>query len=274
MRDTECVEFLQWCLPKLRLRWPGYRKVRGQVAKRVERRFHALGLPSLPAYREYLEKSPGEWRELDFLCRITISRFWRDRGVFDDLRGVILPAIARESLERREGEFRAWSAGCSSGEEAYSLALCWNLSIVPDLKKPLALSVTGTDIDARLLLRAQRGCYRQSSLKGLPEGLKAQAFTPSGDEFCVREHLKKNVTFQAGDMRDTMPEGDFRLILCRNLVFTYFEEHLQRSVLEGMLEKLPPGGILVIGVHEKLPPGFTGLVPVGRPPGVFRRASS
>jgi chemotaxis protein methyltransferase CheR len=274
MKDAECVEFLQWCLPKLRLRWPGYRKVRGQVAKRVERRFRALGLAGPFAYREYLEQSPGEWRELDFLCRITISRFWRDRGVFDALREVILPAIARESPERKEGELRAWSAGCSSGEEPYSLAICWNLTVLPHLKKPLALSVTGTDVDAHLLLRARRGCYRESSLKGLPEGLRAQAFAHSDDEFCLRASLKENVTFRAGDIRTAMPEGDFRLILCRNLVFTYFEEHLQRSVLEGMLEKLLPGGILVIGVHEKLPPGFTALVPEGRTPGVFRRASS
>jgi chemotaxis protein methyltransferase CheR len=274
MRDTECVEFLQWCLPRLRLRWPGYRKVRGQVAKRVERRFRVLGLPGLSAYRDYLEKSPGEWRELDFLCRITISRFYRDRGLFDALRDEFLPALAAEALERGEEEVRAWSAGCSSGEEPYSLAILWNLVVVRGLEKPLPLSITATDMDEHLLARARRGCYRESSLNDLPERLKAQAFTRAGDEFCVREPLKEKVTFRAGDIRKGMPEGDFRLILCRNLVFTYFEEQLQRDVLEGMLGRLLPRGILVIGVHEKLPGDFAGPEPVGRVPGVFRRASS
>jgi chemotaxis protein methyltransferase CheR len=77
--DAECVDFLQWALPRLGLRWQGFRKVRRQVCRRVARRIAELGLADADAYRLYLERNPQEWDALAELCRVTISRFWRDR---------------------------------------------------------------------------------------------------------------------------------------------------------------------------------------------------
>ncbi len=80
--DADGVQFLQWCLSRLRLRWPGFRKVRRQVYKRLHRRLQELGLSSVAEYRSYLEEHPTEWAALDALCWIPISRFYRDKGVF------------------------------------------------------------------------------------------------------------------------------------------------------------------------------------------------
>ncbi len=104
MRDTECIAFLQWALPKMGFRWPGFRKVRGQVCKRVGRRLKELGLADLEAYREYLEVHPDEWAILDGFCRITISRFFRDRDVYETLGSDVLPELARRELVWR-GQF-------------------------------------------------------------------------------------------------------------------------------------------------------------------------
>ena len=100
MTDRECVELLQWAAPRLRLRWDGFRRVRGQVCKRIGRRLHALGLPGVAAYRARLEADPAEWDVLDSLCRVTISRFYRDARVFDVLRDALLPT-ALEALRAR-----------------------------------------------------------------------------------------------------------------------------------------------------------------------------
>lgn len=78
MRNAECVALLRWALPRLGLRWPGFRRVRRQVCKRIARRIKELGLADVAAYRERLECAPEEWPEFDSLCRITISRFYRD----------------------------------------------------------------------------------------------------------------------------------------------------------------------------------------------------
>ena len=85
MRDTECIEFLQWCLPHMSMRWVGFRRVHKQVCKRLQRRLRELGLVDLKAYRRYLEQHRVEWHTLDHLCQITISRFYRDRVVFGQL---------------------------------------------------------------------------------------------------------------------------------------------------------------------------------------------
>lgn len=130
MRDEDCVEFLQWALPRLHLRWPGFRKVRRQVCRRVERRARELGLAGIDEYRAYLEADEAEWRRLDELCHITISRFFRDRGVFRFLEVEDLPALA-QSARARGGLVRAWSAGCASGEEAYALMIVWELAVAP-----------------------------------------------------------------------------------------------------------------------------------------------
>lgn len=87
----------------------------------------SLGLEGLLAYRRYLELHPAEWRVLDECCRITISRFYRDRPVWDYVRHALLPQLAAEALEWDQGLLRAWSAGCASGEEPYTLALAWQL---------------------------------------------------------------------------------------------------------------------------------------------------
>jgi chemotaxis protein methyltransferase CheR len=93
MTDADCVAFLQWALPRLGRRWAGYRKVRRQVCRRVSRRIGELGLTSFAEYRKYLERDPDEWPRLDAMTNITISRFYRDRAVYDFLLSEVLPAL-------------------------------------------------------------------------------------------------------------------------------------------------------------------------------------
>ncbi|MEE8226367.1 MAG: CheR family methyltransferase, partial [Kiloniellales bacterium] len=129
MRDEDCVRFLQWCLPPLGLRWAGYRRVRRTVCKRIERRRRELGLADAAAYRACLIADPGEWTRLDALCRISISRFYRDRAVFDHLVCDVLPNLATKAGRRADTALRCWSAGCASGEEPYSLAIAWRYAL-------------------------------------------------------------------------------------------------------------------------------------------------
>jgi chemotaxis protein methyltransferase CheR len=249
--DAECVAFLQWCLPRLGLRWPGFRKVRRTVCKRVARRARSLGLDGLAAYRARLEAEPGEWALLDELCRIPISRFWRDRGVFECLRDEVLPALAATADTRPDRILRAWSAGCASGEEPYSLALAWRFGAAARLPR-LGFELLATDADPVLLGRAARACYRPGSLRELPAAMRA-AFSPAGPLLCLRPEYAAGIAFARQDLRREMPAGPFDLILCRNLAFTYFDAETQRRVLAGLRARLVPGGALVLGRHERLP---------------------
>jgi chemotaxis protein methyltransferase CheR len=137
LTDSECVEFLQWALPQLGLRWPGFRKVRGQVRKRINRRLGELGLTGIADYRDYLQAHPDEWPRLDELCRISISRFYRDRRVFDHLRDDVLPTLAQVAVARHENQVRCWSVGCASGEEIYTVVILWHEHLQPWFFPPI-----------------------------------------------------------------------------------------------------------------------------------------
>jgi chemotaxis protein methyltransferase CheR len=251
--DSACVAFLQWALPRLNLRWPGFRKVRKLVCKRVVRRARELGLEGLDAYRARLEASPEEWARFDELCRIPISRFYRDRAVFDSLRSTLLPHLATCALARGERTLHAWSVGCASGEEPYSLSMAWQFDVARRFRS-LALDILATDADEVMLERARRGCYAGSSLKLLPAEWRSLAFRDQGGSSCIRDELRERVTLSRQDVRTTMPDGPFDLALCRNVVFTYFEPELQRTIAERIVDRMAEGGVLVVGCHEVAPP--------------------
>ena len=268
MTDSECVKLLQWALPRLRLRWKGFRDVRGQVCKRIGRRIAQLGLPDAGAYRARLEADRAEWSTLESLCGVTISRFHRDRGVWDALRDDVLPTLAGAAVAAGEEALRCWSIGCASGEEPYTLSIVWTLGVAgryPGLR----LHVLGTDFDERVLERARAGVYASATLRELPAPWRERAFDRDGDRFRVRDEHRAAVELRRADIREWLPDGMFRLVLCRNLVFTYFDEALQLETLGRLLTRQSPGGGFVVGSHERLPPGAA-LVPWHPALGIFR----
>lgn len=250
-KDQECVDFLRWALPRLHLRWAGFRKVRRQLCKRLQRHLRALDLATLSDYRAYVTRVPGEWQQLDRFCRITISRFYRDREVYDHLCGPVLQTLTAAVRGRGADTFRIWSAGCGRGEEPYTLVIAAHLARPP--LADLQLEIVATDVDAALLAAARKACYRGSSLKDLPPAWIELAFEHNQNGYCLRTVHRQGVHWLEQDIRTTMPEGRFDLILCRNLVFTYFDETLQGELLARLIDRLEPGGVLVIGKHEVLP---------------------
>jgi chemotaxis protein methyltransferase CheR len=222
MNDPELVAFLQWALPRLGLRWQGYRKVRARVRKKLNERLRQLGLPDIAAYRDRLEAHPQE-------------------------------------SERGAEAVRCWSAGCASGEEPYTLRILWEREL-PAERGPVPLQIVATDVDEQLLERARQGLYPASSLKELPRELLETAFVREGEQFRLRDELRVGVEFYRQDIREVMPAGPFDLVLCRNLAFIYFEEEGRREVLRGIDERLVAGGYLVLGAHESLHGGVPDLV--------------
>ncbi len=270
MKDTKCIQFLQWALPRLRMRWPGFRKVRRQVCKRINRRISELQLNDVESYRKYLRVHPDEWGYLDSLCRISISRFYRDKGVFDCIGDKVLPALAQMTANSGNNTIKCWSAGSASGEEAYSIALVWQFVLSLDYPD-IDIQITGTEVDSNMLVRAERACYPQSSIKDLPEKWLSQAFNRTGKQYCLYPEFRKKVNFISQDIRLAAPDSPFHIVLCRNLAFTYFDITLQKEVLGRIFDSLLNGGILVIGIHESLPGEVTYFRPWISNMGVYRK---
>jgi chemotaxis protein methyltransferase CheR len=258
MHQAECVTFLRWAMPRLGLDWPGFQHCRHQVCKRLHRRIAELGLADFAAYRGYTLDHDTEWPVIDTCCRVTVSRFYRDKDVFDHLASEVLPRLAAAVDTRGGTKLRVWSAGCGAGEEPYSIALAWQFVVA--LRFPrVSPEIVATDVDDAQLARARSGCYRRSSLRELPAAWVNTAFVPSGPRYCLRPEYRAGVEFQRKDVRADAPKGPFDLILCRNLAFTYFDDAQQREVLAVILRELAAGGFIVIGRRERLPADAGGV---------------
>jgi chemotaxis protein methyltransferase CheR len=253
--DSDCAELLRWVTSHLDLRHEGFRRVRAQVCKRLVRRIVALGLDGPGAYRAFVETHAEERAVLDEMCRVHVSRFYRDRALFDALGTHVLPALAT----RAGAELHLWSAGCAAGEEPYTLALIWRYLIAP--RHPtLRARIVATDVDHASLVRARLGCYPSASLKELPRAWREEMFVARDQRLCLRDDVRAIVELRSEDIRQRSPEGPFHLILCRNGPFTYFAEPQQRKVVDRLAALLAPGGGLVVGAHVGLPAGAPGLV--------------
>jgi chemotaxis protein methyltransferase CheR len=204
-----------------------------------------LGIHEFPRYLELLKRAPEEVAVLRSLLHVTITRFYRNRRVFDVLSGRVLPELAARGIP-----VRAWSAGCASGEEAYSVRIAWEE--LPGGKPPLVL--LATDIDPVSLARASEGIYGESSLREMPRDLREKYFSREGGAFRIREDVKAGAEFRRHDLLSGIPPGKFDLILCRNAVFTYFGADSRVAAARAFSSALFPGGWLVLGRTEKLPP--------------------
>jgi chemotaxis protein methyltransferase CheR len=264
VRDGDCRDLVRWACAELGLRAEGFRRVRGQVCKRVARRIAALGLDGLTAYRALVASAPGERAVLEGLCRVHVSRFYRDRAVFDALRDEILPALAAAA---GPDPLRLWSAGCAAGEEPYTLALIARFALAPRFPA-LPIQIVATDPDADSLTRARRGDYPRSSLKELPRPWQEAAFEHRQGRAHLSEELRASVELRCQDLRTATPEGPFHLILCRNLAFTYFAPAVEEMVAALLTALLAPGGALLVGKDERLPAGATTLVADATVPGL------
>ena len=139
------------------------------------------------------------------------------------------------------------------------MSLLWDLSGINN--QGLDLKILTTEIDQRMINRAQKGCYPLSSIRELPSEMRSQAFTRKGDLFCIKEQYRKRVQFLQQDIRNAQPDSTFDLILCRNLVLTYFSIELQEEIVQRIIKCLNPGGYLIIGSHEELPLTMPSLTP-------------
>jgi chemotaxis protein methyltransferase CheR len=272
MEDDRCIAFLSWALPRLHLRWPGFRKVRKQVCKRLGRRLKHLGLRDVDEYRAYLHENAAEWAHFDALCRITISRFNRDREMFRKLEREVLPVLAVDLLARGESTLRIWSAGCAGGEEPYTLAILWHHEL--EARFPgIGIDVVATDVDLQMLGRARAARYDSGSLKELPAELRDRAFAGAAGGYLLKPRYRRDIRFCRQDIRRELPDGRFDLVLCRNLVFTYFDAELQKRLARSMIARLRAGGALVIGAHERLPEDVAGLLPWFPEQRIYRKST-
>ena len=251
MSSQHKTNFLKWALQRKGYRWAGFRKPQNQVLKRVQQRIHELGLSGgYTEYKDYLESNPEEWEVFDALCDVTISRFFRDREIWDYLKLDILPTLINRATTEK---IRVWSAGCCNGEEACSIAMLFDM--VCSEAGLESLDILATDRNEDVLKRAKAGKYPPGSLREMKRNEIEKYFQEdfAGEEYRVIDRLKKLITFEKRDIRNSLPDGEFNMVFCRNLAFTYFSKKYQHNFLERVSSIISKDGFLVLGKRETLP---------------------
>ena len=247
--------------------WAGFRKVRKGVKKRLHRHMLAIPCRSIEAYLAKIDKDPLLRAECENRLTVTISRFFRDRLLWDQLTRHILPELAL----RFNGRLSAWSAGCANGEEPYSLAMVWQ-TVADTLTDAGTLRIVATDANAPCLARAKVGRYPQSSLKEVPETYRRRWFQKVAGkaQWKIAAELENRILWQAHQLLDPPPEGIFHLILLRNNLLTYYQGDKMQAAFQRIAARLAKGGILIVGAHEHPPLGQQPLQRDKSCPLVFR----
>ena len=190
-----------------------------------------------------------EWAELLNYVTVQDTRFFRDLDAFNYLKAYLLQRIP--SLDKRHDTLEMWSAGCASGEEAWSLALlaqqCIELS-----RRELYYGVLGTDISGGALARARGGIYRESQLANIDQDTRRRWLQPAGESsFRVVAEIAQRVCFVHANLTatDEGTHGKMDVIFCQN-VLIYFKQQCRKKVLDSLMAKLKPGGLLLLGAGE------------------------
>jgi two-component system CheB/CheR fusion protein len=216
------------------------------VVRRIERRMTMNQIHDLRDYVKFMESYAGEVIALYRELLIGVTNFFRDREVFEELETNQLPRLF-ERVESREVRF--WVAGCSTGEEAYTLAML-SREILEHLDKRIDVKIFATDLDRDAILRASGGVYPESIVADLPPGYLTKYFHRREDHhYQVDRSLREMVVFAQHNLIKDPPFTKIELVSCRNLLI-YLQPILQRKALELMNFSLNPGGFLLLGSSE------------------------
>ncbi len=242
---------------------------RATVLRRIERRLQVNALPDIGMYRDYLEQNQKETPLLLQDMLIGVTNFFRDREAFEALERDILPKIFKSASNTEQ--VRAWSVACSTGEEAYSLAILMaEQAAVSD--KQLDLHVFATDIDEQAIDIARQGTYLESIVTDVAPARLRQYFTHETGRFRIHKDIREKVLFASHNILRDPPFSKLDLISCRNLLI-YLDRDIQSKIFEMFHFALRPGGYLFLGSSESADAASEFFIPVDKKNRIYRAST-
>jgi two-component system CheB/CheR fusion protein len=218
------------------------------IARRIERRLAVHQITALSDYILYLQKNPGEIDALFKNLVIGVTSFFRDNEAYDLLSGQALPALL--TSKSPDAKIRVWVAGCSTGEEAYSLGMILS-ELMDTAQKPFSVQIFATDIDPSALDTARKGVYPESISADVSKARLNRFFIKESGFFKVNKALRDMVVFSLQNVIKDPPFSHLDLVSCRNLMI-YMDGVLQKKMIPLFHYTLNPGGILFLGTSESI----------------------
>ncbi|WP_413044302.1 CheR family methyltransferase [Pseudomonas sp. YJ42] len=221
------------------------------VLRRIERRMQVNALRDMPSYAKHLQAHPEETPKLLADMLIGVTNFFRDREAFEALERDIIPALFEEKAQAEDKSLRIWSAACSTGEEAYSLAMLFSdyAQIRDHHNDEVPLQLFATDIDDRSLEAARTGVYPEAIVTDVPPMRLRQYFVKEQNHYRMQKELRERILFARHNILRDPPISRLDLISCRNLMI-YLDRDIQIEVLRMFHFALKAGGYLFLGSSE------------------------
>ncbi|MGB3683883.1 MAG: CheR family methyltransferase [Rubrobacteraceae bacterium] len=241
---------------------------RPTIMRRLGRRMAANDCESIAEYSAYLEENPEEYRHLVSAFLIKVTEFFRDPALFEHLREEVLPQLIEEAREK-DNQLRIWSAGCATGEEAYSLAILVSETLGREAGL-FNVRIFATDIDEEAIRFARSGIYPPSALEGLTEDQIERYFVEENGAYQVKKQVRGMIIFGEHDLARRSPFPQIDLVMSRN-VLIYFSNDLQRRALQLFAYSLRDEGYLVMGKAESPSLLNEFFTPLDRDSKVYRR---
>jgi len=222
------------------------------VLRAIRKRIGRSGAIDQSDYLRMLLRGEGETNELLNALSINVTEFFRDKGAFESFSAKVIRALLQEKISAGGGILRIWSAGCATGQETYTLAICLDQEMrkLPESRRFIA-SITGTDISAAALAKAKSGVYERDELKGVPDKYLSEYFVEVPEGAQVVEELRRRVRFSRENLLDRPGARYYDAIVCRN-VLIYFSRPTHDVVLRNLHEALRLQGYLMLGRTEAL----------------------
>lgn len=226
--------------------------------------------PTASEYSATLDTDPKEYDRLIRSLTVNVTKFFRNWDTYSVIESTVVPAL----WDRREPETRVWSAGCSSGEEPYSMGILMHKHAVDrrETARLETIKIIGTDIDAECLGEAERAFYADTALGDTPPALRERYFPRIAGLHGMLPEVRRLASFECNDLlAHEPPMESIHLILCRNVII-YFEREAQDALFSEFHRSLAPGGFLVLGKVETLLGEARGLFsPVNARERIFRK---
>jgi two-component system CheB/CheR fusion protein len=218
------------------------------LQRRVSLRMSALGVSTLERYKELIGENPDEIDRLLDTVTIHVTEFFRDQDVFDAITNDIMPELVERKLRSPSRTIRVWSAGCSTGEEAYSLAILM-MQYLRTHELDLATELYATDISKDAVAVGREGVYAEKKVSRIPANLRRRYFERDGEGYRVAAHVRRQVKFSIHDLFSEPPFSLLDVILCRN-VLIHFDGGVRNNVLVRFHKALGENGTLILGKSE------------------------
>lgn len=220
------------------------------LKRRIETRLRRNNIYSYSEYANLLEKNKDERVCLEKELTIHVTHFFRDLSLFKELQEWVFPQVIKEKMENNDPYLYIWSAGSSTGQEAYSIAMVLR-EVLKDNLDYFTVKIVGSDIDQRTIGSAIMGLYGEESLAEIPDYYKNKYLIKSDEIYSVVPELKEMVRFQKEDITNPKTKLRFDFIFCRNTVI-YLEREIKNELFKSLYSRLKLGGFLILGKTEFL----------------------